>query len=84
MTSLPDTAVPTIQVRRGQAIPEELAALVAVLVARAGAAEPARPPRHRVPNWQRLERALRHSGARGWGRERGAGRPHSASSPGRA
>lgn len=73
-----------IQVRRGHATPEELAALVTVLMARAAMSRPTPPSRHRAPNWHRLERALRHSGARGWSRERGAGRPLAATSPGRA
>lgn len=73
---MPD-ALPVV-VRRGRATHEELAALVAVLTAGAAATRPAEPPRqHRAPNWHRLDRALRHAGARGWSRERGAGRPRS-------
>ncbi|MEV0919643.1 acyl-CoA carboxylase subunit epsilon [Streptomyces sp. NPDC049967] len=73
-----------IQVSRGYATPEELAALVVVLMARSAASQPLRPSRHHTPNWHRLERALRHSGARGWSRERGTGRTLAASSPGRS
>ncbi|MCI3278835.1 acyl-CoA carboxylase subunit epsilon [Streptomyces cylindrosporus] len=76
--------MPDIQVRRGHATPEELAALVTVLLARSAATAPAGTPRHRAPNWHRLERALRHSGARGWSRERAAAGPRSAGSSGRA
>ncbi|MFG2783514.1 acyl-CoA carboxylase subunit epsilon [Streptomyces prunicolor] len=76
--------MPDIQVRRGHATPEEIAALVTVLMARAAMSRPTPPSSHRTPNWHRLERALRHSGARGWSREHGAGRPLAATSPGRA
>ncbi|MFE7622888.1 acyl-CoA carboxylase subunit epsilon [Streptomyces sp. NPDC057509] len=74
-----------IRVIRGYATPEELAALVVVLMARSAEAQPQplRPSRRRAPNWHRLERALRHSGARGWGREQGTGRTLAVSSPGR-
>ncbi|MEU9451997.1 acyl-CoA carboxylase subunit epsilon [Streptomyces sp. NPDC048277] len=75
--------MPDIQVHRGHATPEELAALVMVLLTRFAATAPTGTPRHRAPNWHRLERALRHSGARGWSRERGAARPLSGNSSGR-
>lgn len=72
-----------IQVIRGYATSEELAALVVVLMARSAASQPLRPSRRRTPNWHRLDRAPRHSGARGWGREQGTGRTPAVSSPGR-
>lgn len=78
-TAITETDAPTVLVHRGRATPEELAALIAVLVARAAAHGPEGSPRgHRAPNWHRLERALRHCGARGWSRERGPARPRSA------
>lgn len=84
MTEITVSDTSAIQVRRGHATPEELAALVTALMVRATASRPAQQPGHRTPNWHRLERALRHSGARGWSRERGAGRPLAAPSPGRS
>lgn len=55
------TAAPhLVRVEKGQASPEELAAVTALLLARAGASQTpghtAAPPHHRKAGWRRLER----------------------------
>ncbi|GGQ30968.1 acyl-CoA carboxylase epsilon subunit [Streptomyces roseolilacinus] len=58
MTTLPADAS-LLRVERGHAAPEELAALTAVLLARASARPAEAAPAHRTPStagWRRLER----------------------------
>lgn len=72
-------APPLVRVTRGNPTPEELAAPVAVLLARTGPQAPAAPDRrHRAPNWNRLERTLSHRGPRSWRGERRPGVPQAA------
>jgi hypothetical protein len=61
---------PVIRVIKGHAGAEELAALTAALLLRAGAdTEPTAARGHRPATWRRLERALNHRGARSWREE---------------
>ncbi|MFK0295170.1 acyl-CoA carboxylase subunit epsilon [Streptomyces sp. NPDC090442] len=62
-------AAAPIRVEKGQASEEELAALTAVLVARA-AHQPAAPvrPRTTAARWRRLERQMGFHGATSWQR----------------
>ncbi|GHA00525.1 acyl-CoA carboxylase epsilon subunit [Streptomyces echinoruber] len=68
-----------IRVTRGEAGPEEIAALTVALLLRArGAAAGAGPAAHRAhrpAGWRRLERALTHRGARSWRDETRRTRP---------
>ncbi|AEW96727.1 MULTISPECIES: acyl-CoA carboxylase subunit epsilon [Streptomycetaceae] len=60
-------AEPLVRVERGHAEPEELAAITAVLLARACAARPARPePVRAVAHWRRLERSPGFQSAHSW------------------
>ncbi|MFF3907754.1 acyl-CoA carboxylase epsilon subunit [Streptomyces sp. NPDC001848] len=72
-------ATPLIRVTRGEAGPEELAALTVALLlhARGPAAAGAGPAaQHRRPaTWRRLERALNHRSARSWRNEARRTRP---------
>ncbi|WP_330335927.1 acyl-CoA carboxylase epsilon subunit [Streptomyces sp. NBC_00557] len=77
-----DTA-PVIRVIRGEAGPEELAALTVVLLLSArgpalSGVEPAAQRAHRPATWRRLERALNHRSARSWRNELHRTRPPSA------
>ncbi|TSB26787.1 acyl-CoA carboxylase epsilon subunit [Streptomyces benahoarensis] len=56
-----------LRVTKGSATPEELAALVVVLLARTRATtRPRNEIRRHHPHWRRLERALGHRGPRSW------------------
>ncbi|GAA1378046.1 acyl-CoA carboxylase epsilon subunit [Streptomyces beijiangensis] len=63
--STPDDSV--VRIERGQASPEELAALTAVLLARAASSRrPASGPVHHSAGWLRLERQRTYSTAHSW------------------
>ncbi|MGH3454417.1 MAG: acyl-CoA carboxylase subunit epsilon [Nocardioidaceae bacterium] len=64
---------PLLRVVRGDPTPEELAALVAVVTARRGSAEP--PPRRR-PAWGRPAAAMRRPHRAGAGAWRASSLPH--------
>ena len=66
---------PFLQVVRGDATPEEIAALVAVLTARAAAAGAAGPPARRPSEWARRARLVRRPVAPGPGAWRASGLP---------
>ncbi|MGI8328697.1 acyl-CoA carboxylase subunit epsilon [Actinomadura scrupuli] len=66
---------PFLQVVRGDATPEEIAALVAVLAARAAAAAPTGPPARRPSEWARRARLVRRPVAPGPGAWRASGLP---------
>lgn len=64
-------ARPVLRVVRGDATPEEIAALVAVLVTRAADGEAAGPPRSAGNSWSDRSRSLRrplHPGPGAWRR----------------
>ena len=63
---------PFLHVVRGEATPEEVAAIVTVLASDLG--EPARPPR-RTPEWQAHHRKVRRPLAHGPGGWRSSGLP---------
>jgi hypothetical protein len=67
------TAAPLVRVVRGDAGPEELAALTVALLlyARGPAAADEQAPEHghHPATWRRLERALNHRSARSWRNE---------------
>lgn len=67
-------ARPLLRIVRGDATPEQLAALVAVLSA-AGGAEP-EPPRRPARHWASPERAIRSAPQPGRGAWRAASWPH--------
>ena len=64
---------PVLRVVRGDATPEEVAALVTVLASLGGAAEPERPRRR--PEWQAHHRKLRVALPHGPGGWRSSGMP---------
>ncbi|MGW0331544.1 acyl-CoA carboxylase epsilon subunit [Streptomyces sp. NPDC003011] len=70
---------PLVRVTKGNAGPEEVAALTAALLlytrGPADAAERAPASGHRPAGWRRLERALTHRGARSWRNELRRARP---------
>ncbi|KNB51095.1 acyl-CoA carboxylase subunit epsilon [Streptomyces caatingaensis] len=56
-----------VRVEKGQAGPEELAAVTAVLLARASAGAAAVPaPRRSAATWRRLERSAGFTAAHSW------------------
>ncbi|GAB3434086.1 hypothetical protein GCM10027517_01760 [Phycicoccus ginsengisoli] len=70
----PTTDRPPLRLVRGDATPEEVAALLAVLSAAAGADDPAPAPRP-VSQWASRERAVRRPAAPGPGAWRASGWP---------
>jgi hypothetical protein len=69
----PDQERPLLRVVRGDATPEELAALVAVVASLGTAGE---PPSRRAPDWSAHHRKLRRSLPHGPGGWRSSGLPH--------
>ncbi|MDH2392703.1 MULTISPECIES: acyl-CoA carboxylase subunit epsilon [Streptomyces] len=55
-----------LRVEKGQAEPEELAAITAILLARAAAQPAAEPRRPRAAGWRRLERQRGFRSAHSW------------------
>jgi hypothetical protein len=64
---------PVLRIVRGEASPEEIAALVAVVGSLGGGS--AEPPRRRTPQWAAHHRAMRRSLAHGPGGWRSSGLP---------
>jgi acyl-CoA carboxylase epsilon subunit len=71
----PDDGRPLLRVVRGDATPEEIAALVAVLLARSADTGAPRPARSVNNSWSDRSRALRHPLSPGPGAWRRSGLP---------
>jgi hypothetical protein len=67
---------PVVRVVKGNPTPEELAALVAVVTARAAAAVPAEPDTERASDWASYWRNVRRPLQHGPGRWRASAFPH--------
>ncbi len=68
----PEPAQPLLRVVKGDATPEEIAALVAVVASMGGGTD---TPPGRTPEWSRPERRMRATHAQGPGGWRGSGLP---------